>query len=386
MSTTQFCLRLAAIAFGCLHGVTSLAGALPEERADLSWHMNDGGGVKEQGPLLFVRKNATDDLSINAGYQVDQISGVSAELFAFAAPLHDERKQKSLGVDYLYGKTSYSANVNSSAKSDYDSRAVSFDISQDMFGDLTTVNFGVSKGWDSVYRAIGPGVSRDPTFHERIDRRTWTLGVSQVLTRNLIARYVQDVSTESGYLQNPYHAIRYLSGSAYGIAPEIAPGTRTSTAIALKLKYYLPWRGAVSAQYRYFYDTWKVSGSTTELAYSQPLRHDAVVVDFTYRHYQQGHASFYSDMFSAPNQQNYMARERMLAAQTNDAIGLAVSFDLYKSKHRFLHKLSGAVHYDYAMYKLKDFRDTSLQGFAMGNEPLYDYNANVVQATLTAWF
>jgi hypothetical protein len=390
MSATQIFVRLGAIVLGCLHGVAVLAGTLPEERADAMWRMYDGGGIKVQGPSVLVRKNVTENVSVNAGYQVDQVSGASIDMVVLgASPLREERKQKSLGVEYLYGKTIYSAGVQSSTENDYDSRTVDFSISQDMFGDLTTITFGVSKGWDNVYRVLDAGLARDPSFHHRVDRRTWSLGISQVLTRNLIADYTQEVITEQGYLQNPYRAIRYLAGpgsTLFLTSPEHFPGTRTSNAAALKLKYFLPSHGAVSGQYRYFFDTWKIRASTTELAYSQPLRREAMMADVTYRHYQQSHASFYSDLFNSPNQQNYMGRDRELAEQTNDSVGLAVSFDLYKSKRRFLKKFSGSLHYDYIMYKFKDFRDATQQNFGAGSEPMYHYNANVVQAFLTAWF
>jgi hypothetical protein len=38
------------------------------------------------------------------------------------------------------------------------------------------------------------------------------------------------------------------------------------------------------------------------------------------------------------------------------------------------------------MYRYNDFRDASQRTFAAGSEPLYRYNATVVQALFTAWF
>ena len=393
---TKSRLLRAAITIACLHAGVAAAGTLPDERADAMWRMYDGGGIKVQGPSVLVRKSVTDNTSINASYAVDQVSGASIDMVVLgASPLREERKQKSLGVDYLYGKTTYSASVQASTENDYDSHTASLTISQDMFGDLTTVKLGVSKGWDSVYRVEGGGsLVRDPSFHKRVDRRTWSLGLTQVLTRNLILAYDQDVITESGYLQNPYRQIRYSLGSGSTLdawSNEIYPGTRTSMAAALKLKYYTPWHGAATAQYRYFYDTWKIRANTVEVGYSQPLRRDSMIADVSYRHYQQGHASFYSDLFDSPNQQNYMARDRELAAQSNNSVGLALSFDLLKTRRHYLKKLSGSIHYDYIMYKFDDFRDatqsqTQPQTYAVGMEPMYKYNANVVQAFLTVWF
>ena len=44
-----------------------------------------------------------------------------------------------------------------------------------MFGDLTTVSLGFTRGWDEVRRG-------DDTFVEPVDRRTYRVGVSQILT------------------------------------------------------------------------------------------------------------------------------------------------------------------------------------------------------------
>jgi hypothetical protein len=306
-----------------------------------------------------------------------------------ASPLHEVRKQKQLGVDYLYGKTTYSAGVQSSIENDYDSSTASFGISQSMFGDLTTVTFGVSRGWDIVTRVINAAHQKDPNFRKRVDRKTWSLGVSQILTRNLISGFDYEAITEQGYLQNPYRAIRYLAGpnsSIYLTGAETYPGTRTSNAVAVRLKYFLPWHASVTGKYRYFFDTWDIHAHTAELDYTQPFLNERLIADITYRYYRQNSASFYSDLFQFANQQNYMARDKELAAQDNNAVGAALSYDFLKSKRWFLKRFSGSLHYDYIMYKFKDFRDASQRQLPAGTEPLYHYNANVLQGLLTIWF
>ena len=114
-----------------------------------------------------------------------------------------------------------------------------------MFGDLTTVTIGVSRGWDIVTRVINAAHQKDPNFRKRVDRKTWSLGISQILTRNLLAGFDYEAITEQGYLQNPYRAIRFLAAPGSTIfltGPETYPGTRTSNAAAVRLKYFLPWR------------------------------------------------------------------------------------------------------------------------------------------------
>jgi hypothetical protein len=390
MTSTFTLRRVRAAAFACLVAASALADVLPEERADLSWRTYDGGGLKVQGPAMLVRKNFEDKVSVSAGYLVDQVTGASIDMVMLgASPLHEERKQKQLGVDYLYGKTTYSAGVQSSIENDYDSSTVSLAISQSMFGDLTTVTIGASRGWDIVTRVINAAHEKDPNFRERVDRKTWSLGVSQILTRNWIAGFDYEAITEQGYLQNPYRAIRYLAAPGspiYLTAPETYPGTRTSNAAALRLKYFLPWRASVTGKYRYFFDTWDIHAHTIELDYTEPFLNDRLIADLTYRFYRQNSASFYSDLFQYANQQNYMARDKELAAQDNNAVGAALSYDFLKSQHWGMKKASGSLHYDYIMYRFKDFRDATQRQLPAGTEPLYQYNASVVQAFLSIWF
>ncbi len=381
---------LAAAALACLIHAGARADVLPEERADVSWRTYDGGGLKVQGPAVLVRKNFADKVSVSGGYSVDQVTGASIDMVVLgASPLHEVRKQKQLGVDDLYGKTTYSAGVQSSIENDYDSSTVNAGISQSLFGDLTTISIGASRGWDIVTRVINAQRQKDPNFRKRVDRKTWSLGVSQILTRNLLAGFDYEAITEQGYLQNPYRAIRYLAGPGSTIfltGPETYPGTRTSNAVALRVKYYLPWRASVTGKYRYFFDTWSIHAHTAELAYTEPFLNDRLIADFTYRYYRQNAASFYSDLFQFANQQNYMARDKELAAQDNNAIGAALSYDFLKSKKWIFKKASGSLHYDYIMYKYKDFRDATQRQLPAGTEPMYHYNANVVQAFLSVFF
>jgi len=388
MTRTRFCTRLAALAL--LATTIVRADVLPDERADVAWRVYDGGGLKVQGPSTLVRTNVADQVSLTAGYLVDTVTGASIVMVVLgASPLHEVRKQKNFGVDYLYGKTTYSAGAESSIENDYDDSTVSFSIAQTMFGDLTTVTLSASRGWDIITRVIDAKHDKDPNFRKRSDRKTWGLGISQILTRNLIAGFDYEAITEQGYLQNPYRAIRYLAapGSAlYLTAPEIYPGTRTSNAAAVRLKYYLPWRASLTGKYRYFFDTWDIRAHTVEVDYTQPLLHDSLIADVTYRYYRQNSASFYSDLFQFANQQNYMARDRELAAQRNSTFGVALSYDFVKSKHWFVKKASASLHYDYIMYRYLDFRDASQRQYPAGLEPLYHTNASAIQTFISVWY
>jgi hypothetical protein len=367
-----------------LIGGVAQAGVLPEERADAMYKMYDGGGLKIDGPSVLVRKNFADKISVTANWYIDQVSGASIDMIVLgASELREERTQKSLSVDYLRGKTTYTVGAQSSVENDYDGNTAFVSISQDMFGDLTTITLGASRGWDTITR-VGA-----PDFRRQLERRTYSVGVSQILTRNLIAGLDYEAITEQGYLQNPYRAIRYLApdGQSFVTAPEVYPGTRTSNAVALRAKYFLPWRAAVSGRYRYFFDTWDIRAHTGEIGYTQPLLGDALTADVSVRYYTQNSASFYSDLFPRENFQNFMARDKELASSSNTSVGVALTYDFIRGAGwKFLKKSSVSLHYDYIQYKFDDFRDASVRGLTPGTEPLYEFDASVAQLFLSVWF
>ena len=157
---------------------TATAGVLPEDRADVLYHRYDGGGVVVDGPSVLVRKKVGDKVSVVANYFLDMVSSASIDVLSTASPFKDERKQMSLGVDYLRGKTTYSAGYIDGDESDYLAKTAYFSISQDMFGDLTTVSIGFRRGMNDVYRNVKDPVSgaksRDPSFHQDMDSRAWS--------------------------------------------------------------------------------------------------------------------------------------------------------------------------------------------------------------------
>ncbi len=87
--------------------MTSVAGAgtLPEDRADVLYHLYDGGGVEVDGPSILVRKKAGKSLSFVGNYYVDMVSSASIDVITTASPYTEERTQWSLGMDYLHGNT-----------------------------------------------------------------------------------------------------------------------------------------------------------------------------------------------------------------------------------------------------------------------------------------
>jgi len=364
------------------------AGVLPEDRADLLYHLYDGGGVQIDGPSLLVRKSFLEKFSVSGNFYMDMVSSASIDVVTTASPYDEERVQWSLGADAIRGKTIYSVGFTNSEEDDYQSDTAYFALSQDLFGDLTTVSLGYSRGWDTVRRRDASGNGVDPTFEENTDRRTYRLGVSQILTKNLIFGATYEAITDEGFLNNPYRSVRYVdsgSGTGYSFEPEIYPRTRTSNAIALSSRYFLPYRAAIRGEYRFFTDTWGIDSHTAEIGYTHPWD-PKWIFDVKYRFYTQKSADFYSDLFPRAQAQNFEARDKELATFTSNTIGAGASYEFPGGWPRFVQKGTLNARVDYILFDYKDFRDIRVTGLAPGTEPLYSFNAIVVQLFASIWF
>ncbi len=393
----------AALAILCgLYCVASRTDVLPEDRADVLGTYYSGGGQDISGLTVLVRKKVGDHVSLSYSHLQDIVSGASIDVrTSGASPYREKRTQDGLTTEFLYGKTTYTVGVSHSYEPDYRSNTANFAISQSMFGDLTTISMTYRRTWNDVFkmecllddRSLNyPCVEKihDPSFGKKdMDERSYGVGLTQILTRNSLLAADFEVITDQGWLSNPYRSVMYAdpSGGA-SLAAEIDPSTRTSNALGLDYKYYLPWRAALDVQYRYFEDTWHIRAHTAQLGYSQPWRN--WTFDGSFRYYMQTHADFYSDLFASANQQNFMSRNRELSSFDSLTIGAGASYQFKMPYAPFLSKSTANIRFDHFMFNYKDFRDALLidpsKGVAAGTEPLYKVQLNVMQIFLSVWY
>ncbi len=359
------------LAFGVAH-----AGVLPDDRADVLYHLYDGGGVTIDGPSVLVRKKAGKSLSFVGNYYVDMVSSASIDVITTASPYTEERTQWSLGMDYLHGNTTMRVNYTSSVESDFDGETVSFSVSQDMFGDLTTLTLSYALGDDLVR------MSTDPTFEEPLDRQIYGIGITQILTKNLISSLNIETVTEEGYLNNPYRSVRYFDAGTggYDFERELYPNTRTSNAVGLRMRYFLPYRAAIEGEYRFFTDTWDIEGHTVSLSYIHPWK------DFTFtgklRYHDQTGAHFYRDLFPGPQATNFRGRDKELSPLTSYTFKLQAAYEFLSDDGNdtfgFIKRAKVTASLNMLSVDYHDFSDLTAQE-VIGNEPLYQLDANVFQ-------
>ena len=362
------------------HGAVQAA-VLPDDRADVLYHRYDGGGVTIDGPSVLLRKKFAEKYSVSANYYMDMVSSASIDVMTTASPYTEERTQGSLAFDLLQGKTQYSVSYTLSDESDYTANTASFDLSQDIFGDLVTVSFGFSQGWDEVRK------NGDNAFEETVDRRNYRFGLQLIVTPRLMTGLNYEVITDEGFLNNPYRSVRYLdetSARGFSFQPELYPHTRTSNAVAINARYFLPHRASVHGEYRYFTDTWGIDANTASIGYTHPWG-KRWIFEAGYRWYEQSAADFYSDLFPRADAQNFLARDKELSTFTSHMFSLGATYELASLGWDRLRRSTVNLFYDRINYQYDDFRDITAGG-APGTEELYGFDADVFRLFVSGWF
>ena len=195
---------------------------------------------------------------------------------------------------------------------------------------------------------------------------------------------------QEGFLNNPYRSVRYLdAGSALGYSyePELYPNTRTSNAVGLRGRYFLPYRAAIEAEYRYFIDTWDVESHTASLMYIHPWK------DFTFtgklRYYDQTGAHFYRDVFPRAQATNFRGRDKELSDLTSTTVKLQAAYEFISddgtAAFGFIKRAKVTASLNMLVVDYENFSDASL-GLPVGSEPLYSLDANVFQVFFSFFY
>jgi hypothetical protein len=358
----------------------AFAGVLPAERSDVMYKSYNGDGVSIDGPSVLLRKQIGNHVSVSANYYVDTVSGASIDVRATASPYQEQRKETTIGSDFLHEKSLLSLSFTNSSENDFTANSVYVGLSQDFFGDLSTVSMSYSKGWDEV------GKTGDDNFFEEADRQKFGFGFSQIISKSLIMGFNAEHVSDEGYLNNPYRSIRFSDSSSergFSFATEIYPNTRSSTAYSINANYYLAYRAALYADARIYSDSWGIEARNGRIGYLQPYQH--FTFDVFVRYYTQEKADFYSDLFSRANQFNFMARDKEMSTYTGITAGVSVAYEWKFSETASFKKSSLHIEYDYMKFDYDNFRDVTAQA-PVGDEPLFGFTANAFKIYASIWY
>jgi len=388
--------------------LASKAAVLPEDRSDALYHAYDGGGLSVNGPSILVRKGFKEKVSVYANFYQDYISSASIDVLVSGSKYTEQRTEQSAGIDFLNERSMMSLGFSTSIENDFESETVNFGISQDFFGDMTTLALSYARGEDVIMRN-GTVADGEEAFRKEAGRQRFSVGLTQVLTKNWIMAFNAESAVDKGFLNNPYRQVRshrvdsrqQPTGEIIWTA-EIYPLTRNSDAVAMRSMYYLPYRASVRFEARAFADSWGIQSENYELRYIHPVKSTGMILELKARHYAQTQADFYSDLFAYENEFDFMARDKELSTYSTFNFGLGVSYD-FKDKILFAEKQSVSFNWDFLQFQYENYLDACKSRateaclgrspamgeqpeFAFGDEPAYAFEANVLRMMFSIYY
>jgi hypothetical protein len=256
-----------------------------------------------------------------------------------------------------------SVSTSHSKEPDYIAASTSVDVAQEVFGGMTTLSLGFTRGHDQVGR-------KDIGFFDTATHWRYRLGMTQILTPSWLASVNFEAISDDGFLGSPYRVARIFGSTV----PESNPRTRTSRALQLRTVNEVAPGNAVRVDYRYFQDTWGIKAHTGLLGYSRAFT-DRWLVDWYARYYTQSKALFYSD--DAQVETTYLSRNRQLSTFKTVTLGAKAAYTVKSVPGRYEVKLNGA--YELIRYKFADFTDVR-------NGKAYQFDARVLQLFMTVIF
>ncbi len=335
------------------------AAPLPENKAEFNYHVYSGDHVQVHGPAVLVRKTLGHSVSIGAGYRADTISSASIDVVTTASPYDEFRQEVTLDSQFRYADALIGLNYTLGDESDYRAESAGIDISQDVFGNMTTVTLGYTRAWDQTRR-------RDTDFSADIDRHRFRIGVAQILTRRSRLHVDYEAIVDDGFLANPYRSARLLGATV----PERFPDARTSNALAVRSLVTLRPRTALRVGYRYFWDTWRLRSHTLETAWRVRFGQHRES-ELRARYYVQRGASFYRDNFE--QELNFMTRDKELSDFSSFSVGFEFGVDLgAPSTVPWIDQRQIEFSYDYIRFDYKNFTD-------IRNNTLFTFGSHLAQ-------
>jgi hypothetical protein len=322
-----------------------------DAQEELGWDFNtallyygeDGHRIRDVSVSMLARRTFYDDRALTMGLTIDALTGATPnggikqntpqtftrpsgnDVFTVppnTLPLDDSFLDTRVAVtanwQQPFGRL-YKVDLGASASKEYDylHLGVNAKISRDFNKRNTTVSAGLAFSADSI-EAVG-GAPMPLTSMLDVDDLSnrmgdqdkdivdVVLGVTQVISRNLIVQANYSFSDASGYLNDPYKIVSVVDGVTGDVIArtpppgvegpsheflfESRPDQRTKHSFYGQAKYYMGGK-VLDASYRYMTDDWGIDSHTVDIRYRWPIN-DKRYLEPHLRFYTQTAANFY---------------------------------------------------------------------------------------------
>jgi hypothetical protein len=310
----------------------------------LLYYGEDDDRVQDLSLDMLARRTFVDDRILTFGLTLDTLTGATpngatpqdvAQTFTQPSgrsvyvtppgqlPLDDTFKdtRAAIAVNWLQplGRL-YQLNVGASASKEYDYLHLGLNakISRDFNQRNTTLSAGLAFSADELDPEGGSPMGLTP-MRDSVDggelkgpKQTKDvvdaiIGVTQVISKNMLVQLNYSYSDNSGYLNDPYKIISVVDGTSGDVIPipsspapgplylylyEERPDSRVKHSLYAQTKYYMS-GNILDVSYRYMTDDWDIDSHTLDMRYRWPFGNGRYLEPHL-RFYTQSEADFYN--------------------------------------------------------------------------------------------
>jgi hypothetical protein len=257
-------------------------------------------------------------LKVSGGYLADIVSSASVDVVSAATPSFDETRHEGDGqVAVTVDDLDVSASYRYSVENDWRSHTGV------LGGTLKLADKSTELGLSLAFTSNEVGRNEDDNFSRRLLAYAYSARVGQVLDRSTYASLTYEGSFNDGFQSSPYRYVTTSDGRFTLL--EHHPEERIRHAAALEVIRYLLPQTSARAGYRFYIDSWGLSGHTGELRLIRDLG-SYFTISVRERFYFQRAASFYEPWYGAPRA--YMSVDRELSTFWDSFTGGSLSFEM----------------------------------------------------------
>lgn len=290
-------------------------------------------------PALVLELAVTEDVTLTASLQYDQVSAASIERLQKYPEQSGASKDNYIGGDVgvsvqVTEDLRLGARVGGSNEYDYSSLNFGIDASMDFNQKNTTLSLSGNLFLDQVRVIRWNGAETldyngQPQGDEDRTTYTGTLGLYQVLTPTVHMTAGYTFTHQNGFLETAFNSIvmedpsdppnLLLDNLARGVeATEELPYSRQRHALYGRVRKYFETGTSVEVGGRLYTDSWGITSEALELRLYQWVVDETFEVRVRYRYYTQSAADDFEDHFFVPPSQRALFQATAERTQDSD--------------------------------------------------------------------
>ena len=157
----------------------------------------------------------------------------------------------------------------------------------------------------------------------------FTVTGSAIINTKLSASFSSDLVLQNGLLSTPFHRVYFKENTAEdgeGAVVERLPDNRTKIPVGVRANYYLNDRVIVNSFYRYYWDSWDMTGHTFEIELPVTVSQTLRVYPF-YRYHSQTAAKYFGEYKTLSITDEFYTSDFDLSELTSQKYGVGISYD-----------------------------------------------------------